>query len=309
MIDGLHKQFLTNVIYSRYAQLIINERIKSGHFKIPVHLALGHEIISEALCTAMRTTDQLLCTHRNIHYQLGRGAKLSEILAEFKLSKDGLAKGLGGSMNLSNPKGSIVYTSSILGNNLCVGLGFALTKKIKKEDGVIFIVTGDGAMEEGAFYETIENARNMDLPIVILVENNNWSLASQINERRKPIDLHELANSLGANYSLLSSNNIIDYYEKINTIREKVNSLKLIEIIEVQLTTLGGWIIQHDDFPNGKYVNYHAGKAPKVTLDNGPILLYDANDPLFLMRENFGEDNFTIIDTIVRSKLNGYMNI
>ena len=271
----IYEDLFLRILISRYAQLIINENIKSGLFNIPIHLALGHEALSEAVCAAMQINDKLLCSHRNIHYQFGRGATFSEIIAEFKLLNFGLAKGLGGSMNLSNPKGSIVYTSNILGNNLCVGIGVALSKKIKKEDGVIFIVTGDGAIEEGAFYEAIENARNMDLSIVIIIENNDWSLSSKISERRKAIDLYQLATGLGAGYTLLSNNDPIRYYDKILEIRDKVNYNKLIEIVEVKLTTLGGWLIQNKDFPDGKYINYHAGKAPMVSLTDGPILNFD----------------------------------
>ena len=54
-------------------------------------------------------------------------------------------------MNLSNPEKNIIYSSSILGNNLAVGSGFALANKLKKQNSVVFIVTGDGAIEEGFF--------------------------------------------------------------------------------------------------------------------------------------------------------------
>ena len=72
------------VLRSRYAQLIINERIRERTFNIPVHLALGHEAISEAVAAAMHSGDKLLCSHRNIHYQFARGATLFEILEEYK---------------------------------------------------------------------------------------------------------------------------------------------------------------------------------------------------------------------------------
>jgi pyruvate dehydrogenase E1 component alpha subunit len=280
------------VLKSRFAQLIINENIKARMFNIPIHLALGHEALAEAVASVMRSDDKMLCSHRNIQYQLARGATLFDILEEFKLSDKGLSKGTGGSMNLTNPKGSIVYTSSILGNNLCVGVGVALSKRIKKEHGVIFVITGDGAMEEGAFYESIENARNMDLPLIIIVENNNWSLASQILERRKSINLDQLASSLGAGYTFLEGNNLTHYYQEILLVRDRVNSERIPEIVEVRLATLGGWTLQTEDFKDGKYVNYHAGSAPKVALCDGPVLEFDDSDPVYLIKKNLGEYEF-----------------
>jgi TPP-dependent pyruvate/acetoin dehydrogenase alpha subunit len=302
-----YETLAAKVLISRFAQLAINENIKARIFKIPIHLGLGHEALSEAVGAAMKSDDKLLCSHRNIHYQFARGATLVDILAEFKLSDSGLAKGKGGSMNLTNPQGSIVYTSSILGNNLCVGVGVALSKKIKSENGVVLVVTGDGAMEEGAFYETIENARNMDLPLIVLVENNKWSLASQIEERRKPINLNRLATSLGARYTLLKGNNPIHYYNEIVYVRDRVSSQRIIEVVEVELTTLGGWTIQTEDFPEGKYVNYHAGIAPKASFVGGPVLSFDDSDPVFLIMKSLGEYEFERLNATTRQIFSDYL--
>lgn len=280
------------IVKSRFAQLVVNEHLKSKMFAIPVHLALGHEAFSEAVAAAMRDGDKLICSHRNLHYQFARGATLFEILEEFKLSDKGLAKGRGGSMNLTNPDGSIVYTSSILGNNLCVAAGVALSKRIKREEGVVSVVTGDGGMEEGAFYETLENARNMDLPLIILVENNHWSLGTRIEERRKPINLSQLASGLGARYTALEGNDPIQYRDELMAVRGRVHLQRIPEIVEVRLTTLGDWRLQTDEFPGGKFINYHAGSAPKVSLDNGPVLGSDASDPVYLIKENLGEPGF-----------------
>lgn len=280
------------ILKARFAQLVVNEHLKSKRFAIPVHLALGHEAFSEAVAASMQSSDKLLCSHRNIHYQFARGATLFEILEEFKLSEKGLAKGKGGSMNLANPAGSIVYTSSILGNNLCVATGVALSKRIKQEEGVVLVVTGDGGMEEGTFYETLENARSMDLPLMILVENNHWSLATRIEERRKPISLDQLASSLGARYTFLEGNDPITYCDALMAVRARVQLRRTPEVVEVKLTTLGDWRLQTDAFPDGKFVNYHAGSAPKVSLDKGLILTSDASDPVYLIKENLGEPGF-----------------
>ena len=307
-MDITNEILSARVLKSRFSQLIIHEALKACSFNVPVHLALGHEAFSEAVSAAMQVEDKLLCSHRNIHYQFARGATLFDILEEFKLSGNGLAKGLCGSMNLSNPKGSIVYTSNILGNNMSVGVGVALSKQIKREDGVVMVVTGDGAMEEGAFYEAIENARNMDLPLIILVENNDWSLASKTAERRKPINLDQLALSLGARYTSLSGNKVINYYHQIATIRDRVNLQKVPEIVEVSLTTLGGWMLQTEDFPDGKYVNYHSGLAPKVLLANGPVLNFDDSDPVYLIKESLGNEAFDRLSETTRQLFSSHLS-
>lgn len=304
-----YESLADKIIWSRYAQLVINECLKSKMFDIPVHLALGHEAFSEAVAAAMGAGDKLLCSHRNLHYQFARGASLENVLKEFQLSGEGLAKGRAGSMNLTNPAGAIVYTSSILGNNLCVAAGVALSKRVRREDAVVFVVTGDGAMEEGAFYETLVNARSLDLPLIILVENNHWSLATRIEERRKPILLNQLASSLGARYTALAGNDPVHYRDELLLIRERVRLRQAPEIVEVAVKTLGEWRLQSDVFPDGKLINYHAGAAPNVFFSDGPILALDASDPLYLIKERLGESEFACLLEPIRRSFLGFLKL
>ena len=305
MID--YNVLCKRIVYSRAAQLIINEKIRAGIFKIPVHLALGHEAISEAISSVMHDSDKLICSHRNIHYQFSRGATISNILEEFQLSPKGLAAGKGGAMNLINPTGSIVYTSSILGNNLCVSTGVALSMKMRQTNGIVIVITGDGAMEEGAFYESIENARSFDLKLMIVVENNNWSLASRVEERRKPINLAQLALALGASYSFLSGNEPDDYLNQLIKIRERIHKNSTPEIVEVGLTTLGGWILKDNEHPNGKFINYHAGLSPRVMIKDGLILSNDESDPVYLIKKRLGVNNFDGLKDSILERFSNYL--
>ena len=290
--EQIGEKLSAGMVRARYAQLVINEYLKLKRFHIPVHLALGHEAISEAVGATMAVADKLVCSHRNIHYQFARGATLLEIIEEFKLSPAGLGRGRGGSMNLTNPSASILYTSSILGNNLCVAAGVALSMRIKREKGVVFVVTGDGAIEEGALYETLGNARNMDLPLIVLVENNHWSLASNIEERRKPIDLRQFSASLGAGYISLNGNSSAHYVSELVALRDTVEQHGIPAIVEIGLTTLGHWTLATEEFPDGKFVNYHAGSSPRVSFSGGPILAADSSDPVFVVQEALGHLEF-----------------
>ena len=137
------------ILWLRLAQMTVNELYKNKEFVVPIHLALGHESLAVAVDSAMGNNDNLFLSHRNIHYNLTKMQSLKEELDEYYLRKSGIGKGQLGSMNLFNKDKNISYTTSILGNNLPVGCGFALGNKIKDENGVVFIVTGDGAVEEG----------------------------------------------------------------------------------------------------------------------------------------------------------------
>lgn len=108
---------LENLIFVRFCQLLINDKIKNKEFKIPIHLAFGHEAIATSIAMNFVKNDNIILTHRNIHYNLAISNDFKSILNEFRLKNNGLAKGRLGSMNLCSPKDGIVYSSSILGNS------------------------------------------------------------------------------------------------------------------------------------------------------------------------------------------------
>jgi len=277
------RDIIRKIIWLRLAQILINKRYKSGDFLVPIHLAMGHETIAVVIDAIMGTEDNLFLTHRNIHYNLIKMGTLKEELDEYYLKSDGLANGLLGSMNLSNPVKNINYSSSILSNNLPVGCGFALANKVKNVNGVVIIVTGDGAIEEGSFYESLLFLKSNKLPSIILIENNEWSLGTRISERRADIDLSKLAGSLDIDYVYLEKNDPFEYREKIASIRSKALKLCSPVVVEVKLTTLGYWYKESDDHPGGKFINYHGGPVPELVEREYPQIVSSDGDPLFVL--------------------------
>lgn len=278
-------KYIGEIIRIRQAQLQVNSMITEQAFKIPVHLALGHESIAVAVSAAMNIQDLILLNHRNIHYHLALGATVDQLIEEYKLSSDGLAQGKFGSMNLIAPMNRNIYTSNILGNNLAVALGVAQTGKNNNLNSVTWVVTGDGAIEEGIFYETLLSASSWDLPIVIIVENNKWSLGTEITQRRKEFDLAKLSKSLNCEYLELRGNNISTYVDAL-TLARKVAKQEAPIVVEVHLETLGGYFIEETS--GNRYINYHAGKATLSAPNNEIIISENDSDPVFvntIMRE------------------------
>ena len=289
-MNEIDLSIVKKILWLRLAQVTVNELYKQKEFVVPIHLALGHESLAVAIDAVMDGSDNLFLSHRNIHYNLTKMQSLKEELDEYYLRKSGLGNGQLGSMNLFNKEKNIIYASSILGNNLPVGCGFALGNKIKNENGVVFIVTGDGAIEEGAFYESLLFMKSNALPAVIVIENNDWSLATKVNERRASIDLDKLADSLDIGYLHLQGNDPFIYQRKIKLLREKALQERTPVLVEVKLTTLGYWYMEHADFPEGKFINYHGGPAPEVQEMEYPLIEASDNDPLYVLKQYLPTD-------------------
>ena len=267
------------LIRVRSQQLVINNLIIQKKFKIPIHLALGHEALSVAIAQNFSKDDKLLLTHRNIHYHLSLNKSLNSSIEAYELKKKGLESGKYGSMNLINKKKGIIYTSSILGNNLPVSLGVAYAQKKKN---IVFVVTGDGAIEEGTFWESCVLAKSLNLKLIFLVENNDWSMYSSIKDRRSNINLKKFSDSIGLKYLFLESNNVFDYFKKIKLFKQSIQNNNSPGIVEVKIHTLGFKTIQKEK--KKKFINYHHGGIKDLKFFDNIILSKSKKDPIFVVK-------------------------
>ncbi|MFH1088343.1 MAG: thiamine pyrophosphate-dependent enzyme [Patescibacteria group bacterium] len=284
--------------------MAINEGIKDKQFKVPIHLAMGHESIAVAVNNIMSKNDKLILSHRNIAYNLARSHALKAVWDEYALKSNGLNQGKSGSMNLANPKEGIIYTSSILGNNFPVATGVAMAEQMRSDKNLTVVLGGDGSMEEGSFYESLVMAKTLGLSILFIIENNNWSLATRIKERRCQIDLAALAGAVGIKYVKLTGNDPYKYMVNLKKLRSYTLSKKSPVCIEVDITTLGDWRgAKTPQYPKGKFINYHAGAAPNVSFDRHPIIKKDASDPVFVIKKYINAPMMNKIRNLVSKDL------
>lgn len=291
MITKPDAKIAEEVLRLRFSQMIVNNRSKAGDFKSPVHLALGHEAIAVSVSAIMKDGDWLLLTHRNIHYNLARHRPLKEKIDEYLLKESGTAGGQLGCMNLYNEDARILYTSSILGNQLAVTAGVALANRVKQAPGLAIVVVGDGAIEEGVFQESLLMMKTFRTPALLIVENNQWSLATQIHERRCAMKLDLYAAALDIPYYRLRGNDPYQYTELLQAIRSHALTNETPILVEVIVQTLGDWRMKTEEYPDGKYINYHAGTAPSVELTNWPVIQQSDADPVHVL-QNYYEESF-----------------
>ena len=298
---AIAKEILKNRMY----QIWINQKYKEKKFKIPIHLALGHEAIAIAINKVMSTKDNLILTHRNIAYNLARIGSLKPILNEYLLEKNGLMKGKLGSMNLINPNKGILYSSSILGNNFAVAIGVSLSHEMHRSEGITIVLGGDGSIEEGSFHESLLMLKSLNLSTLVIIENNEWSMSTRIHERRHPINLQKFCEAYDIKYVKLEGNNPFSYIEILESLRENSLKTKSPICIEVMVTTLGDWTMETPDSPNGKFINYHAGPTPGVDLSHGLLPIRKTNeDPIYVLEKIFERTELDQIKNQVQLECN-----
>lgn len=291
------------VLRLRYSQMYVNDGNKAKQFKCPIHLALGHEAIAVALAAVLKAGDWLLCNHRNIHYNLARSPGLRKKIDEYQGKISGEAAGQLGCMNLYNVATGVLYTSSILGNQMGVAAGVALGNRVGGRGGVAAVTIGDGAIEEGIFYESMLMMKTFRCAALTIVENNGWSLGTEIHERRCEIKLDQWAASLGIPYYHIQGNDVFEYIERLKVAYARAVADESPVIVEVALHTLGDWRMPTDEFPNGKYINYHAGAAPNVQFNDNPVIEETADDPTFVLKQRLGNETWGKLSQNVLAEL------
>jgi pyruvate dehydrogenase E1 component alpha subunit len=146
------------------------------------HLADGAEASIVGSLAAIRPGDQVLSTYRCHGYPITLGTDTKAMMAEIYGRRDGLCKGLGGSMHLVDVDRGFLGTSGIVAAGLPHAAGVAYAAQIRGEGQVVLSFFGDGASKQGAFHETLNLASLWKLPIVFVMENNGYNVHTRTSQ-------------------------------------------------------------------------------------------------------------------------------
>ena len=183
----------------RYVELEIAREYSKGEMRCPVHLSVGQEMTSAVFSIFQTSLDFAVSTHRAHAHYLAKGGNLEMMLAEIYGRETGCSRGRGGSMHLSDPSVNFMGSSAIVGNSIPVGVGIAYGIRLVRSKNRSFIFLGDGATEEGVFYESLNFAVLHELPAVFIVENNFYSVYTNLGVRQPKRSLSQLASTIGMN--------------------------------------------------------------------------------------------------------------
>lgn len=178
-------RLLRGILRIRRVQERIHDRYLENDMHTPVHLCIGQEAIAVGVCATLRTDDVISSNHRGHGHYLAKGGNLDAMIAELHGRATGCSHGYGGSMHLVAPEAGHLGSSSIVGGGIPIGTGHALAFALRGEPRVSVVFLGDGASEEGVFYESCNFAMLRRLPVVYVLENNGWAVCSPTARRER----------------------------------------------------------------------------------------------------------------------------
>lgn len=186
--------------------------------KSPVHLSIGQEAVAVGACDPLRRDDSVFGTYRNHAFYLAKGGDLKAMVAELYGKATGCAKGKGGSMHLIDVESGVMGASAVVATTIPHAVGYAYAAKLRREDSVAVAVFGDGAVEEGAFHESMNFAALKRLPVLFLCENNFYAIHSRADARRRGDNLCERARSYGMAAEQVGDNDALEIRDRVSEI-------------------------------------------------------------------------------------------
>lgn len=152
--------------------------------KLPgfVHLYIGEEASAVGTCLALQKTDLITSNHRGHGHVIAKGGDVKRMFAELLGKRDGYCKGKGGSMHIVDFASGMLGTNGIVGAGIPIATGAAFASKYKKTGQVAVSFFGDGATNQGVFFEALNLSSLWKLPVIFLVENNQYTEWSPTHE-------------------------------------------------------------------------------------------------------------------------------
>jgi len=196
---------------------------KPSKINCPCHLYTGQEAVAVGICSNLKRKDYVFGTHRSHGVYIAKGGNLNTIMAEIYGKETGCCKGRGGSMHVIDKNIGIMGTSAIVANSISLAAGTALASKIKKENRVSVAFFGDGAVNEGVIFETINFAVLRKLPIIFVCENNLYATHVKIKDHLSNINISELIKGFKIKTMRCKGNDVLDVY---NTGKKLINNVR-----------------------------------------------------------------------------------
>lgn len=222
----MNNETQVHLLYQMLRIRLIEEAIAENYAKqkmrTPVHLSIGQEAAAVGSGYVLQKNDYAVSSHRAHAHYLAKGGDLNAMIAEIHGKVTGCCRGRGGSMHLIDQRVGFMGSTAIVGNTIPIGVGLGMSLSLDQSDRISCIYLGDGAIEEGVFYESLNFAVLKNCPVLFVCENNGYSVYTPFH-KRQPCHrkIHELVRGMGAmtdyvedGFQILSCVNALDKMAK-----------------------------------------------------------------------------------------------
>ena len=216
LVGYLRKMMEIRLFEEKVMELLARNIIKGAS-----HLYAGEEAVAVGACSAIKPDDYITSTHRGHGHCLAKGGKLPEMMAELCGKATGYCKGRGGSMHIADVTKGNLGATGIVGSNIPVAVGAALSVNMRKTNQVVLCFFGDGASNNGVFHESLNMAAVWKLPVVFVCENNLYGMSVAASRCSAVQDMADKAKAYDIPNMICDGMDILDVKETIKKAVER----------------------------------------------------------------------------------------
>ena len=270
--EDLLKMFQTMVTIRQFELRAFTE-VGQRSLRGALHLSVGQEAVPTGVCAHLTDQDYLASTHRGHGHCIAWSNRLEGMFAELMGKATGCCKGMGGSMHIADLSRGNMGANAIVGASIPLGAGAALGVKIRGERSVVVAFTSDGAANCGPFAEGLNMASVCKLPLIVMIENNQFAVDTPIEKSSGEVELFKRGQGYGVNSIRIDGNQVLDVYEATR------NAVALCR------DGKGPYLVEAMTYRHsGHHVNDPGLYMPKEKLEH-----YQAHDPIVRGREALAE--------------------
>jgi len=248
--SGLSKAKQEDMLYKMCAIRAFDSRVKELWMASEIyglaHSYVGAEAIAVGACEAITKDDYISSTHRGHGHTLAKGADTKAMMAELFGKHEGLNLGKGGSMHIADVDIGMLGATGIVGSGMPHALGAALTSDILDNNTVAICFHGDGGTNQGVWHETINMAAAWNLPVIFLIENNQYAIATKLEWVSKEPELYKRAAGYGIEGVLVDGFNVFDVYKAVKKAVDKARKGGGPTLIEARYMRILGHFVADD---------------------------------------------------------------
>lgn len=197
---------------------------RSGNLRGSLHLATGQEAVPSGACAALKQDDALSVTYRGHGYILAKGCDFYRVVAEILGKQDGLCKGKGGKMHLTDIENGLLGANGIVGGGIGMAVGAALASHMDSSGKVALTVFGDGTLNQGHSHEAFNIAGLMKLPVIFLCENNLYAEMTPLDRSSANIEPWTRMSAYGIPAVKIDGNDVFAVYDAMTEAVERGRS-------------------------------------------------------------------------------------
>lgn len=271
---SLFKTMLRSRLFERKLEELFNQSFLYG----TTHLSIGQEACHVGLVSALDDRDWIVPTHRCHGYNVARGTALESMFSEMLGSRDGICKGLGGSMHMTDKATYNLGSSAIVGSGISLAGGVAYALKRQNKDNIAVAIFGDGATSRGTLHEVMNISSVWRLPILFFLENNHYGMSADADRMISTKELFKRADGYSIKSEKVDGNDIHAVLEAVKRAREHI------------LDSGRPYFIECDTYR----VCGHSKSDKRVYRTREEELFWEKKDPIkrlgYLLLESYGEE-------------------